>query len=105
MDPAKLLDSYLTASRKKPFLENALEDASDELLAALQGHAVKRYASRTLTLTELKLFAHDLATVCSKPAAEQLYLAIASTHSCCVRTANLQARARLDEWLSGDGPG
>lgn len=99
MDPTRVLDDYLVASRKRPVLEQALQGAPAAFLEALQRHAVKRYASNTLTLTELKVFAHDLATACRKPEAERLYLAIASTNPCCVRIANIEARARLEEWL------
>lgn len=99
MDPSQLLDSYLTSSRKRPFLKQALQDVPDGFLDELQRRAVKRYANNTLTLTELKLFAHDLAGVCPQPRAQQLYLAVASTHPCCVRTANIEARERLAEWL------
>lgn len=99
MDPTQVLDNYLIASRKRPVLEQALQQAPAAFVEALQRHAVKRYANNTLTLAELKVFAHDLASVCGKPVAQRLYLAIASTNPCCVRTANIEARARLEEWL------
>ena len=99
MDPSQLLDNYLASSRKRPFLAHAVKDAPEGFLDELQRRAVRRYTSNTLTLTELKLFAHDLAAVCTRPEAQQLYLAIASTNTCCVRTANVEARERLAEWL------
>lgn len=99
MEPAELLEAYFATGRNRAVLADALRQAPTDFVTALQRRAVQRYAAGTLTLTELKLLAHDLATLDSTPEGQQLYLAVADTNACCVRTANVEARQRLQAWL------
>ena len=99
MEDSAILDAYLAAPRKRAALLR-LVDADPERLDSLQRAAVRRYANATMTLTELKLFAHDLAAICPGEAGQRLSLGLASTRECCVRNANVEARELLQGWLA-----
>ena len=99
MDDAALLDAYLTAPGKRAALRR-MASCDAEGVERLQKTAVQRYARGTLTLTELKLFAHDLAAVCPGQEGQRLYLALSSARECCVRNANIEARQLLQDWLA-----
>ena len=71
------------------------------LLEQLHEYAVRRYARNTLTLTELKQLAFDLAAICPAGPGQDLYLALADSRQCCVRAANIEARKKLEKWLAG----
>ena len=99
MEDAALLDAYLTAPGKRAALRR-MASCDAEGVERLQKTAVQRYARGTLTLTELKLFAHDLAAVCPGQDGQRLYLALSSARECCVRNANIEARQLLQDWLT-----
>lgn len=100
MEDAALLDAYLTAPGKRAALRRMMVTCEAEGVERLQKTAVQRYARGTLTLTELKLFAHDLAAVCPRQDGQRLYLALSSARECCVRNANIEARQLLQDWLT-----
>lgn len=98
MEESKVLDAYLAAPRKRAALRRMIS-CDPEPVQKLQRAAVRRYATGTLTLTELTLFAHDLAAVCSTGEARRLYLDLAPIEECCVRNANVEAKELLQGWF------
>ena len=97
MDASRVLAAYLNTTRKRAALKSMV-NCDPSQIDAIQRAAVRRYADNTLTLSELTLFAHDLAAICPTPEAERLYLGLASTKSCCVRNAALEAQELLKSW-------
>ena len=99
MDASRVLAAYLNTTRKRAALKSMV-NCDPSQIDAIQRAAVRRYAENTLTLSELTLFAHDLATVCPSPEAERLFLGLPSAKSCCVRNARLEALEQLRGWLA-----